>query len=52
MEFYGKKVKAFKIKNSIDIHLATDIEIAKILSKKEKLNQFFNISLFSFSSYI
>ena len=32
--FMGKKVKAYEIKNSIDIHSAIDVEIAKILIKK------------------
>jgi CMP-N,N'-diacetyllegionaminic acid synthase len=39
--FMGKKVKAYEIKNSIDIHSEIDIEIAKILIKNEKLNKKF-----------
>ena len=35
--FMGKKVKAYEIKSSIDIHSAMDVEIAKILIKNEKL---------------
>ena len=35
--FMGKKVKAYKIKSSIDIHSSMDVEIAKILIKNEKL---------------
>ena len=35
----GKKVKAYEIKSSIDIHSAMDVEIAKILIKKEKLGK-------------
>ena len=34
----GKKVKAYEIKNSIDIHSAVDVEIARILIKDQKLN--------------
>jgi len=34
--FMGKKVKAYKIKNSIDIHYPIDIEIAKFILKNEK----------------
>ena len=37
--FMGKKVKAYEIKSSIDIHSAMDVEIAKILIKKEKLGK-------------
>lgn len=37
--FMGKKVKAYEIKNSIDIHSAVDVEIAKILIKKERLKK-------------
>jgi len=36
--FMGKKVKAYEIKNSIDIHSAVDVEIARILIKDQKLN--------------
>ena len=32
----GKKVKSYKIKNSIDIHEPIDLEIAKILLKNDK----------------
>lgn len=35
--FMGKKVKPYVIKNSIDIHSAIDVEIAKIIIKNEKL---------------
>lgn len=35
--FMGKKVKPYIIKNSIDIHSAIDVEIAKIIIKNEKL---------------
>lgn len=35
--FMGKKVKPYVIKNSIDIHSAIDVEIAKILIKSEKI---------------
>ena len=35
--FMGKKVKAYEIKSSIDIHSAMDVEIAKILIKNENL---------------
>ena len=31
--FMGKRVRAYKIKNSIDIHAALDVKIAKILIK-------------------
>ena len=34
--FMGKKVKSYKIKNSIDIHEPIDLEIAKILLKNDK----------------
>jgi CMP-N,N'-diacetyllegionaminic acid synthase len=37
--FMGKKVKAYEIKSSIDIHSAMDVEIAKFLIKNEKLNK-------------
>ena len=37
--FMGKKVKAYEIKSSIDIHSAMDVEIAKILIKKEKIGK-------------
>ena len=36
--FMGKRVKAYEIKSSIDIHSAMDVEIAKILIKNEKLS--------------
>ena len=36
-EFMGKKVKAYEIKSSIDIHSAMDVEIAKILIKMKNL---------------
>ena len=35
--FMGKKVMSYEIKNSIDIHTAIDVEIAKILIKNEKM---------------
>ena len=37
--FMGKKVKAYEIKNSIDIHSAVDAEIARILIKNQKQNE-------------
>ena len=37
--FMGKRVKAYEIKSSIDIHSAMDVEIAKFLIKNEKLNK-------------
>ena len=37
MEFYGKRVKSYEIKSSIDIHSAMDVEIAKILIKNRNL---------------
>ncbi len=36
--FMGKRVKAYEIKSSIDIHSSMDVEIAKILIKNEKLS--------------